>query len=256
MRRNISCFLIILSFIFLSSCSNESLSDIAKKGDWGSVKEKAFTEITDKGINKDNLYYAALSSYNTSSLKEAVYAARLYYLMYDKSNASILKILLYQGDEEESYNAGVSLYNSNSMNSSDKVQYFKVLNSKGLYSEANAILKEIKEVLPIYDYCFALINGNASSSYILDGLRMLYEEEGISNNFISFAEKSFNVFCNRDYYSLPEAFIRTTFDGNAQYALICGDFFFYFGEENRAKEYWSYARKLYPNAYNSRIEKL
>ena len=85
---------------------------------------------------------------------------------------------------------------------------------------------------------------------------MLYKSEGISNNFLSIADKAFNIFSKREYRVKPQGFIERTFDGNAQYALIIGDFYFNIQDKDKAIYYWNYAKDMYPNAYRTRIENL
>ena len=85
---------------------------------------------------------------------------------------------------------------------------------------------------------------------------MLYDSEGISNNFISMVNKAFNIFSKREYRVKTESFIKETFDGNAQYALIIGDFFYSISEIEKAMYYWNYAKDMYPNAYRNRVEGL
>ena len=248
--------LILFALLFLVSCDKNDLDDIAKTGDWDRVKELTTEIIETKGLEKEALYYNALSLYYTKSYNDAVDAARIYILMYDKTNPIILKILLYKGISQEAYSAGETLIELNAMNSNDKIQFFKVLNDLDRIDEAALLISDLKNSLPVYNYCFALINGNATSMLILESLEMLYKEEGISNNFLSIADKAFNIFSNREYRVKPQSFIEDTFDGNAQYALIIGDFYFSIMEKDKALYYWSYAKDMYPNAYRTRIENL
>ena len=256
MMRIIKLVLILSSFIFLVSCNKNDLDDIAKTGDWDKVKDITTEIIESKGLEKEALFYNALSLYYTGNYKEAVDAARIYILMYDKSSPVILKILLYKGVSQEAYSAGEVLFDLNAMNSSDKIQFFKVLNDLGRIDEAGLLIFDLKNSLPVYDYCFALINGNATSMLILESLEMLYKSEGISNNFLSIADKAFNIFSKREYRIKPQSFIERTFDENAQYALIIGDFYFNIQDKDRAIYYWNYAKDMYPNAYRTRIENL
>ena len=256
MMRIIKLVLILSSFIFLVSCNKNDLDDIAKTGDWDKVKDITTEIIESKGLEKEALYYNALSLYYTGNYKEAVDAARIYILMYDKSSPVILKILLYKGVSQEAYSAGEVLFDLNAMNSSDKIQFFKVLNDLGRIDEAGLLISDLKNSLPVYDYCFALINGNATSMLILESLEMLYKSEGISNNFLSIADKAFNIFSKREYSVKPQGFIESTFDGNAQYALIIGDFYYKIQDKDKAIYYWNYAKDMYPNAYKTRIENL
>ena len=256
MMRIIKLVLILSSFIFLVSCNKNDLDDIAKIGDWDKVKDITTEIIESKGLEKEALYYNALSLYYTGNYKEAVDAARIYILMYDKSSPVILKILLYKGVSQEAYSAGEVLFDLNAMNSSDKIQFFKVLNDLGRIDEAGLLISDLKNSLPVYDYCFALINGNATSMLILESLEMLYKSEGISNNFLSIADKAFNIFSKREYKVKPQGFIESTFDGNAQYALIIGDFYYKIQDKDKAIYYWNYAKDMYPNAYKTRIENL
>ena len=256
MMRIIKLVLILSSFIFLVSCNKNDLDDIAKIGDWDKVKDITTEIIESKGLEKEALYYNALSLYYTGNYKEAVDAARIYILMYDKSSPVILKILLYKGVSQEAYSAGEVLFDLNAMNSSDKIQFFKVLNDLGRIDEAGLLISDLKNSLPVYDYCFALINGNATSMLILESLEMLYKSEGISNNFLSIADKAFNIFSKREYKVKPQGFIESTFDGNAQYALIIGDFYYKIQDKDKAIYYWNYAKDMYPNAYRTRIENL
>lgn len=256
MMRIVKLVLIFSSFLFLVSCNKNDLDDIAKTGDWDRVKEITTDLIESKGLEKKALYYNALSLYYTGNYKGAVDSARIYILMYDKTSPVILKILLYKGFSQEAYSAGEILFDLNAMNSSDKIQFFKVLNDLGRIDEAGLLITDLKESLPVYDYCFALINGNATSMLIEESLEMLYKEEGISNNFLSIADKAFNIFSNREYRVKPQAFIESTFDGNAQYALIIGDFYYKIQDKDKAIYYWNYAKDMYPNAYKTRIENL
>ena len=254
MMRMIKLILILSSFLFLFSCNKEDLDDIAKTGDWERVKTLSTEILESKGLDKEPLFYNAVSLYYTGNYAKAVDSSRIYILMYEKNNPVILKILLYKGVPEEAYSSGEILKSLNAMNSSDKIQYFKVLNDLGRIDEASLLISDLKENLPIYDYCFALLNGNATSMQLLDSLDLLYEEEGVSNNFLSIVDKAFNLFTNREYRVKPQAFIEKTFDGNAQYALIIGDFFYRINDRQKANYYWNYAKDMYPNAYKTRIE--
>lgn len=256
MMRIVKLVLILSSFLFLVSCNKNDLDDIAKTGDWERVKNISTETIESKGLEKEALYYNALSLYYTGNYKNAVDSARIYILMYDKTSPVILKILLYKGVSQEAYSAGEILFELNAMNSSDKIQFFKVLNDLGRIDEAGLLISDLKESLPVYDYCFALINGNATSMLIQESLEMLYKEEGISNNFLSIADKAFNIFSKREYRAKPQSFIESTFDGNAQYALIIGDFYYKIQDKDKAIYYWNYAKDMYPNAYKTRIENL
>ena len=248
--------LILSSFLFLVSCNKEDLSDKAKEGDWDRVRTLSQEMINDKGIEKESLYYYSLSSYYTGAYKDAVDASRLYILMYDKNSPVILKILLYKGISQEAYDAGKRINELNALNSSDKIQLFKVLNDLNYVDEASLLISDLKDTLPVYDYCFALINGNATSMQLLESLEMLYEEEGVSNNFISFADKVFKIFTNREYRTKPQPFIEKTFDGNAQYSMIIGDFYYRISDVEKALYYWDFAKDMYPNAYKTRIDNL
>ena len=256
MMRIVKLVLIFSSFLFLVSCNKNDLDDIAKTGDWERVKNISTETIESKGLEKEALYYNALSLYYTGNYKNAVDSARIYILMYDKNSPVILKILLYKGVSQEAYSAGEILFELNAMNSSDKIQFFKVLNDLGRIDEAGLLISDLKESLPVYDYCFALINGNATSMLIQESLEMLYKEEGISNNFLSIADKAFDIFSKREYRAKPQSFIESTFDGNAQYALIIGDFYYKIQDKDKAIYYWNYAKDMYPNAYKTRIENL
>ena len=256
MIRMIRLLLIVSSLLFLISCNKNDLDRIAKEGDWERVLQLSDEIISSKGLEKEALYYNAISLYYTGNYVKAVDSSRLYVLMYDDNNPVILKILLYKGVKEEAYSAGLVLFQNKAMNSSDKTQYFKVLNDLGRIDEASMMISDLKESLPVYDYCFALINGNATSMLILESLEMLYDSEGISNNFISMVNKAFNIFSKREYRVKPESFIKETFDGNAQYALIIGDFFYSISEIEKAMYYWNYAKDMYPNAYRNRVEGL
>ena len=256
MARISRLILVLLSFFFLASCTKSDLSELAKEGNWIVVYETSSSMIEKKGIENESLYYNALSLYYTARYKEAVDASRLYCLMYDSTNPVILKILLYKASYEEAYEAGKALLAGKNMNSSDKIQYFSILNSLERVDEANAFIKELKAILTPYEYCFALINGKATSSTILEGMEMLYESDGISNNFLAIADKAYTIFANREYRSKPESFLEKTFDGNSQYALIAGDFFYRLNDNAKALEYWEKAKKMYPNAYQTRVESL
>ena len=256
MIRMIRLLLIVSSLLFLVSCNKNDLDRIAKEGDWERVLQLSDEIISSKGLEKEALYYNAISLYYTGNYVKAVDSSRLYVLMYDDNNPVILKILLYKGVKEEAYSAGLVLFQNKAMNSSDKTQYFKVLNDLGRIDEASMMISDLMESLPVYDYCFALINGNATSMLILESLEMLYDSEGISNNFISMVNKAFNIFSKREYRVKPESFIKETFDGNAQYALIIGDFFYSISEIEKAMYYWNYAKDMYPNAYRNRVEGL
>ena len=254
--KNYILVLCLLPLFLLSSCKDSSLSDLAKDNQWNQVAIEAKRKIDDKGIEKESLYYYAIALYYTGQYEEAIHSARIYILMYDKSSPVILKILLYKGVSQEAYSAGEVLFDLNAMNSSDKIQFFKVLNDLGRIDEAGLLISDLKNSLPVYDYCFALINGNATSMLILESLEMLYKSEGISNNFLSIADKAFNIFSKREYRVKPQSFIEDTFDGNAQYALIIGDFYYSIMDKDKALYYWSYAKDMYPNAYRTRIENL
>ena len=256
MMRIVKLVLILSSFLFFVSCNKNDLDDIAKTGDWERVKNISTETIESKGLEKEASYYNPLSLYYTGNYKNAVDSARIYILMYDKTSPVILKILLYKGVSQEAYSAGEILFELNAMNSSDKIQFFKVLNDLGRIDEAVLLISDLKESLPVYDYCFALINGNATSMLIQESLEMLYKEEGISNNFLSIADKAFNIFSKREYRANPQSFIESTFDGNAQYALIIGDFYYKIQDKDKAIYYWNYAKDMYPNAYKTRIENL
>ena len=143
MMRIIKLVLILSSFIFLVSCNKNDLDDIAKTGDWDKVKDITTEIIESKGLEKEALYYNALSLYYTGNYKEAVDAARIYILMYDKSSPVILKILLYKGVSQEAYSAGEVLFDLNAMNSSDKIQFFKVLNDLGRIDEADLLISDL-----------------------------------------------------------------------------------------------------------------
>ena len=81
--------LILFALLFLVSCDKNDLDDIAKTGDWDRVKELTTEIIETKGLEKEALYYNALSLYYTKSYNDAVDAARIYILMYDKTNPII-----------------------------------------------------------------------------------------------------------------------------------------------------------------------
>lgn len=256
MMRMIKLVLILSSFVFLFSCNKDIFEDIAKQGDWERVRTLSTEKIETDGLEKETLYYNALSLYYTGNYEKAVDSSRLYILMYDKNSPVILKILLYKGLTQEAYSVGEKLRELNAMNSSDKTQFFKILNALGKIDEASLLISDLKESLPVYDYCFALINGNATSMLILESLVMLYKQEGISNSFLSIAEKALTIFSNREYRTKPQAFIEETFDGNAQYSLIIGDFFYRISDKEKALYYWNFAKDMYPNAYKTRIENL
>ena len=84
--RIVKLVLILSSFLFLVSCNKNDLDDIAKTGDWERVKNISTETIELKGLEKEALYYNALSLYYTGNYKNAVDSARIYILMYDKTS--------------------------------------------------------------------------------------------------------------------------------------------------------------------------
>ena len=249
-------FVLVMLSVFFVSCNKVDLPGIAKTGDWEKVLTVSKEQIEQKGLEKESLYYNALSLYYTGSYDKAADASRLYIMMYDKSSPAILKVLLYKGRSEEAYEVGIVLKSMDALNSSDKIQLFKVLNDLNLIDEASALINDLKQSLPLFDYCFALINGNATSMQILESLEMLWSEEGVSSNFLSFADKAFSIFAAREYRTKTQTFIDKTFDGNPQYALIIGDFYQKICNKEKALEYWDYSKSDFPNAYKNRIDSL
>ena len=97
MIRMIRLLLIVSSLLFLVSCNKNDLDRIAKEGDWERVLQLSDEIISSKGLEKEALYYNAISLYYTGNYVKAVDSSRLYVLMYDDNNPVILKILLYKG---------------------------------------------------------------------------------------------------------------------------------------------------------------
>lgn len=245
---------VLLPLILFSSCGKEDYSDLAKQGEWQLLHDKTDLSIREDGISKDSLYYHSLSLYYTGEYEDAISSSRLYVTMYDPLSPAILKILLYKAPLLEAYEAGSLLLDQNVLNSSDKIQFFKLLVSLEKTEEASVILMELKEGLSLYDYCFAMINGGASSDDIFNGMRELYEREGVSKNFLAVADKAFIIFSNRQYFTVDlENFILGSSNGNPQYGLIIGDYHLALGNKDMAVKYWNYAEDTYPNAYETRM---
>ena len=252
--KNYFLVLCLLPLFLLSSCKDSSLSDLAKDNQWNQVAIEAKSRIDEKGIDKETLYYYAIALYYTGQYEEAIHSARIYILMYDNSSPAILKILLYKASLEEAYEVGIKLKEEDLLNSSDKIQLFKIITSLGRESEEEEMRRELEATLSPYNYCFALLNAKSSSSNLISGLELLHENEGISTNFLYVVDKVFNLISTREDRGAIDSFIENTFDGNAQYALIIGDYYYKTNDNEKALSYWQKASSIYPNAYKTRLE--
>lgn len=252
MRRIIIILLLLLS---LSSCESRNFKKLYESGSYELLYSKTSTKLS-KGLNEEALYYNALASYKMNDFTTTAKRAELYYYIYededDENRRSILRLMLYTAEPNLAYEAANELMESYKFNKADSVQYYKILNQIELYTAASKYLSEIRSSFTTAEVAFAVINADAQSWQILAAMEDLYKEEGVSENFLSAAKLAFPMMTKKEGLSSVELFISKTYNKEADYALLLGDFYFSIRDKDKALNYWSDAFKEYPNIVEER----
>lgn len=255
MRKCFLTIIFLLSLLFFVSCHRNSIDykGLLSSNQYEELY-KAASESLNTKVSEEALYYKTAASYYLDKDSECSLLADLYLSMYSDNRSNVLKMVLYKGSLEKAYEAGKELYGSNNMSSSDKIQYFKILTRLEKIDEAKYLINEIEDILPPYDYAYAVINGKYTSSVILKALKKLLDDEGISMRYLVLAKTALEILQVRDYRELTNQFLATSFNGNPQYAQMIGDYFYNLNELDQAMSYWVYSKEMYPTAFEARMK--
>ena len=246
---------IIFCLFFFSACSGDNLGSLYDDQDFKSVYERSSLILKEK-LDDEALYYEALSANRLGLYEDAVTAARLYALLfndnYDEAR-SMEKLVLHYGERDVALSAGESLLSKGSMDKEDLIQFYKVLMDNGLYTEANIFLEELSGKLTKVEYAFCLINGNAPIWQIINSIAEIYNSEGCSQNYLSAVRLAISKAESEIELESMELYLEQAFDGNTQFALIIGDFFYNLGNRKKMEYYWNLAKKDFPEAVDTRL---
>lgn len=251
---------ILLIFLFLplffSSCSKENISELYKAGVYEQVFEIT-SELCAEKFQEEALYYKAMSANRLGYREESVNAASLYILLYSKPSDEKLvmeRIVLHYGASMIALEAAELLQEETIPTKEDSIQIYKVLNDNKLYTKANTFLNEIYTSLSTLEYVFCMINGGASVDRIISGIEELYAEEGVSDNLLSVLRLLLPKLVEDGNYSTIESFLVRTFNGDPDYGVIIGDFYYDIKNLDKMNYYWNFALSSYPEAIQTRLK--
>ncbi len=245
----------ILCLLFLSSCSKINLEKLYNSGDYQAVYDSS-TELLKEEFSSSALYYKALASYRLGFQSDAVNSARLFILLYPREadeKIAMERVVLHYGDMLSSLEAGEHLESDNMLSKEDSIQYYKVLIDNGLYTRATVFLRTLDSILNKAEFAFCLINGNAPIWQITYALDNLYSEEGCSTAFLSGVRAMISSLDPKTESNSVSIFLDRTFDGNSQYAIIIGDFYYSIKQYDKMRYYWNLAKEDYPEAIDVRL---
>ena len=256
MKRFILIFFILLSFFILSSCKKETPYKLYKAGKYQESYDLLSSNDLGK-IDEVTLYLKAANLYNLHRYKEARNSAELYYYLFNKDKAhreSILRILLFTDSSELGILSGKELYEMKELTKEGMMQYYKLLNDNGRFTEAETFLSSVSSSLSDNEAFFTIINGNAQSIKLVTTLDEVFNREGLSSNFINLVSLSIPTLIVRgdEDYILP--LINRTYSFNPHYALVIGDLYFSLNDYDMAEKYWREASSEFSDGVAERLE--
>jgi len=261
MGRRVTVCLISLVFLFcLPSCKPKTsgFKTMYESGDYESVISKA-GDLLEYKMDKDALYYKAMSEYKVGDMQSSVKSATLYSVLYssekDEKVRDTLRILLFYGDRKiGSFDPGDLLHSSYEMSKEEYEAYFVSLMDSALYEKANSIYLEIEGKLTKREKAMMLIHGKASSDLIISILDSMHAEEGESEEYISTLTEAAKMMNERgEGMKIMQLLIESYGGGRNEVSLMIGDIYFKEGVRDRAIRYWTEAYASFPDEVRERL---
>ncbi|MBQ0071211.1 MAG: hypothetical protein KBS81_05050 [Spirochaetales bacterium] len=251
--RKVTYLILFLLLLLFSSCEKEiNYKSYINSNSYQELYEVTTTQL-EKSLSTDALYYKAVACYYLDKEEECANLTNLCLKLSSDDRTRLLKMLLYKGALDEACTSGAELYQLNVMNSSDKVQYYRVLLKNNQMDTARSLIDELHGILTPYEYAYAVVTNKYPTQTMLDATLEVYRDEGITTRFLTLTKEILTIGTDRLHDKMLEAFIDETFDGSPQYALILGDFYYDNGYKNKALSYWAYIKDLFPTAYATRV---
>lgn len=247
---------LVFCLFFFASCSKSGISTSYSSGEYENAYNKAVIMLSTR-LDDDALFYKSLSASRLGYIDRCLDSARLYLLLFNKDNDRTIameRMILYYGNPSESLQVGEELYSRNSLTKDDSIQYYKLLMDSSQQDRANQLLENIYPTLTSSEYTFCLINGCAPTWQVLDSLRNLYKESGSSDVFLQLVRFAILKLDRETDLRMMQEFLEETFDGNTEYAIILGDFFYDANNSDKTRFYWNIAQSDYPEAIDVRLQ--
>ncbi len=261
MKKVIVLSFVLASLLVLSSCrKDEEKYDYSLHYTEESYKEilEHSSEVLKSRIDKEALYYRAMSNYQLGYMDDAADSATLYYVLYPKTKDdhlhNILGLILYYADEDLAFKAAGEIEENYTFTKTEMMRYYQLLNRKGRMEEADRLFRTLRENLTDREAALMCIASEASSSLIVSNLESWYLLEGTSPEFMNSIVAAIEILLDRGEGGLILSLaLKCNESRNFRLCLAIGDIYRQLGDRQRATEYWSIAQTRFPDEVRSRL---
>lgn len=261
MNRIYRTFILLLLFLSLFSCTPKDDFDykgLYEKREYEKILEHA-SIVNSNHIEEDALYYKSLCLYVMGDMEGAFNSSYLYTLLFDEKSdyyRDANKIVLHSADKSDDEIALESyeyLRDTDQLSKNNKIVSYQRLVRQGEKEEADRLYLELKNLLTTYEETLMHITAENDSERIVNSLFSLYEEKGLSEDFISAMKLAIPLFINRNEGSSLMPLVNKGNLGDDSYSMLIGDLMYSLGNTSMARFYWKQASDSFPDEIEIRM---